>query len=126
MMCRCAPACGRSARLRPSSVMVSLPETDSPSVATRPSTRNRFSRIQPSLWRREPWPAAARTFCIRSGTELSLVGLASGDQYVPVFEIVLDVIFGAVFCRVLGIVTGHYAQDLHRARPPGRLDSLEA
>ena len=42
--------------------------TRSPSVATWPSTVTRPARIHCSIWRRDPWPAAASSFCSRSLT----------------------------------------------------------
>jgi hypothetical protein len=50
----------------PSRQITAAGSTRSPSAATRPSTVSRPARIQPSISRLEPWPAAASTFCSRS------------------------------------------------------------
>ena len=51
---------------RPSTLMMSVADTLTPSSASLPFTVILPSRIQVSTWRREPWPARARTFCKRS------------------------------------------------------------
>src|SRR5256885_2476425 len=49
----------------------------SPSLAVRPATQTRPASIQDSISRREPWPAAARSFCSRSPRGLA-VGSGGG------------------------------------------------
>src|SRR2546425_1901687 len=49
----------------------------SPSLAVRPATQTRPASIQDSISRREPWPAAARSFCSRSPRSLA-VGSGGG------------------------------------------------
>src|SRR2546430_11477214 len=49
----------------------------SPSLAVRPATQTRPGSIQDSISRREPWPAAARSFCSRSPRGLA-VGSGGG------------------------------------------------
>ncbi len=55
---------------RPSNVIFSVPAMRSPSEAGLPSTLRRPSLIQVSTWRRDPWPAAARTFWMRSANRV--------------------------------------------------------
>src|SRR6266513_1852578 len=66
---------GRAAASRtglPSMAISSPPSARSPSLAVRPETETRPASIQDSIARREPWPAAARSFCSRSPCGLAV------------------------------------------------------
>src|SRR5258706_13416593 len=65
----------------PSTVIASPGTARSPSFAVLPLTATRPASTQPSIARREPRPAAARTFCSRSACgagSVLLLGLAVG------------------------------------------------
>ena len=77
----CCRALGKTRTGRPSSKIFSPPVNRSPSWADWPSMRRRPCLIQRSISRREPTPAFARTFWIRSATRMSF-GTA-GPDYRP-------------------------------------------
>ena len=60
---------------RPSILILSVADTLTPISASLPLTVILPSRIQDSTWRREPWPARARTFCKRSANRGVLNGV---------------------------------------------------